>query len=403
MSPKNKELLSEIVDLSQDYGRQNAWCIAGGGNSSLKNAQWIWVKPSGVPMATIRADQFVKMSRAQLEIIWQQDYPRERGAREGRAKDDLMAARAAGEEAKRPSVETLMHALLPQQIVFHSHPTLVNGLTCARDGERIARELFGDGLLWIPVVDPGYLLAVDIRERLERYRAARSGEFPDMILLQNHGLLVYGEDASSIRATHAAIVEILEGDLRRQSADQQALAAALRTSLPKELPKELAEELEVPARHAATLLQDLGYHHSRVEAAVEPLLSGFLADREAFRPLEGALSPDHIVYMGHQPLWIETAADLEDSIGAYCRQEGVAPRVIALRGLGIITAGVSPGMAESAQLLFHDAMQITGYASGYGGVQFLPPDQIDFIRNWEVEKYRAQVGAARETDAGGKG
>ena len=70
-----------------------------------------------------------------------------------------MAARLRDEGDQRPSVECVFHALIPRRFVVHTHPTTVNALTCATDGEAIARDLFGDEILWVPYTDPGLPLA----------------------------------------------------------------------------------------------------------------------------------------------------------------------------------------------------------------------------------------------------
>ena len=77
--------------------------------------------------------------------------------------DAVGAGRPEGD--RRPSVECVFHALIPRRFVIHTHPTLVNALTCARDGESIAADLFGYDALWIPYVDPGLPLAREIARR----------------------------------------------------------------------------------------------------------------------------------------------------------------------------------------------------------------------------------------------
>ena len=66
-----------------------------------------------------------------------------------------MGARLRDEGDRRPSVECVFHALIPQRFVVHTHPTTVNALTCAISGEAIARDLFGDEALWVPTPTPG--------------------------------------------------------------------------------------------------------------------------------------------------------------------------------------------------------------------------------------------------------
>jgi len=43
--------------------------------------------------------------------------------------------------------------------------------------------------------------------------------------------------------------------------------------------------------------------------------------------------------------------------------------------------------------LFRDSVAISVYTESFGGPLFMDEPMIDFIRNWEVEKYRSKVSA----------
>ena len=159
--------LTELVEISRVYGRDPAFVLAGGGNTSYKDERLLYVKESGTTLAELTADGLVRMRLDRLDAIWNARYASDPAEREEQALSDLMNAREEG-ETKRPSVETLLHALLPQAYVVHTHPALVNGLTCGARGEETARELFGEDILWVPVTNPGYVLAATIRAAIER-------------------------------------------------------------------------------------------------------------------------------------------------------------------------------------------------------------------------------------------
>src|SRR5208337_4647465 len=119
--PRGKELkemdkLDDLVTLSRRFGSDPDWVLAGGGNTSFKDARSLYVKASGSSLGTIDGSGFCAIDRTRLDAIWSAEYPEEADAREVAALADLMAARMAG-EAKRPSVETLMHGLFPQAYV----------------------------------------------------------------------------------------------------------------------------------------------------------------------------------------------------------------------------------------------------------------------------------------------
>lgn len=73
---------------------------------------------------------------------------------------------------RRPSVEILFHALIPDTYVLHTHPLPINAITCNADGEAITAELFGDDVLWVGGTDPGLPLARLIKQRREEFRPA---------------------------------------------------------------------------------------------------------------------------------------------------------------------------------------------------------------------------------------
>ena len=106
---------------------------------------------------------------------------RERPGRTHPGDDPVMRvaveARLAPAGGRRPSVELLFHALLPERFVLHTHPILVNAVACNRDGAALARRLFGDGVLWVPYTDPGLPLANAIRAARAEHEA-RTGTPP---------------------------------------------------------------------------------------------------------------------------------------------------------------------------------------------------------------------------------
>lgn len=146
--------LAELVLMSNRYGSNSEYVLAGGGNTSFKNEDTLYVKGSGTALATIKAEQFVVMDRAKLTAMMSRSYPEKDDEREAAALADMMAARRPGEEAKRPSVETTLHNLFPFAYVLHVHPALVNGLTCSLGSDRLTAQLFPEAV-FVPICKPG--------------------------------------------------------------------------------------------------------------------------------------------------------------------------------------------------------------------------------------------------------
>jgi rhamnose utilization protein RhaD (predicted bifunctional aldolase and dehydrogenase) len=368
--------LSALIALSRLFGSDPDWVLAGGGNTSVKDGRRLYVKASGSSLATIDESGFCSMERDRLDAMWAAFYPEETEAREAAALADLMAARSPG-ESKRPSVETLMHGLFPQAYVVHTHPAAINGVTCSRGGKAAFDRLFADEAIWVPFVDPGYVLAKTVRAALEAFRA-KKGVAPAIMFMQNHGFLVAGESPAEVQSLSARVMARLRAEIKRQP-DLSARAVDGRA---------LAE--------ACAALQSLGGGQSHLFFRSDAETLARTASREAFIPLSSAFTPDHIVYAGHEFLLVEGGQSRISSAWAdFVGRNGVPPRILLLPGLGAFACASSAAAAETALLLFTDACKVAAYAESFGGASHMTQEKIAFIRNWEVEKYRSSVSAGK--------
>ena len=108
----------------------------------MKDDTTLYVKGSGTQLATIKAEEFVKMDRARLNKIMKTEYPADDVKRESAYLADVMAAVTDEDKTKRPSVEALLHNLFAYTYVLHVHPTLVNGLTCGKADAKLSANSF---------------------------------------------------------------------------------------------------------------------------------------------------------------------------------------------------------------------------------------------------------------------
>ena len=336
--------LKRLVALSRRYGSDQEWVLAGGGNTSFKDASTLYVKASGTALGSIAEGGFCAIDRARLGAMWQASYPADAEAREAAALADLMAAREAG-ETKRPSVETLMHGLFPQAYVVHTHPAAINGITCGREGRAAFESLFGDEGIWVPFVDPGYILAKTVKAAMEEFRA-RKGRVPALMLMQNHGFLVAGESLEEIDALSSRAMALVLARVKRlpdqaaRSADTREAAAAAEA-----LSQLAGAEAAIRFRCDAETL-------SRAESAA------------AFAPLSSSFSPDHIVYAGHEFLRVAGVSGIEAAWADFEKRNGAPPRIVVVKGLGSFACAKSASAAETAMLLFTDACKVAAYAGG---------------------------------------
>jgi rhamnose utilization protein RhaD (predicted bifunctional aldolase and dehydrogenase) len=354
--------LAEITELSHFYGANPDYVIAGGGNTSYKDNDTIWIKGSGTSLGDIKPEGFVAMDRAKLAAIWKTNYPAGAAEREAAVLADMMAAKKPGEEKKRPSVETLLHDMLPYKYVVHTHPSLVNGVTCSQKGEAALRELFGAEPVWVPISDPGFVLAVAVKQKLSGKQAPR-------IFLQNHGVFVGADSPEEIKKIYADIMGKIEAKIKRRPDFGGA-------SNEYENSKEIEKALAAAAGFAAFLRNNE--------------IKGLVKDRDAFKPLSSAYTPDHIVYSGSDPLFLEKGEDPAAAYKAHAQKYGKPPKIAAAGGLGIYGLGNSQKNAALALELFCDAVKVACYAESFGGPLFMTAEKIAFINNWEAESYRAK-------------
>jgi rhamnose utilization protein RhaD (predicted bifunctional aldolase and dehydrogenase) len=369
--------LEELAEISRFYGSDPEYVIAGGGNTSFKDECWLYIKASGTSLADLGSGDFVKMDREKLRRIWEKAYPEEAESREAAVLADMMAARAPGEE-KRPSVETLLHAILPFAYVVHLHPALVNGLTCSREGEKAAGELFGGRSIWIPSVNPGYVLSKIVKDAMDEYKAGM-GETPEIIFLQNHGVFAAADSAEGITALYKRIMETIAGAVKRKP-DTSGMVNVFGGS------KALGEAL----RSWAGKSREGRWYAWFVR---NPEIAGFIKDESSFYPLSSAFTPDHIVYAGSEPLYIKEGAVPEEVWNKRLKETGLIPKTVVFQGLGVFGLGNSEKAAKTATELFIDALKVAVYSESFGGPLFMGKDQIRFINNWEVERYRSKVSA----------
>ena len=199
--------VQDLINISQYYGKDSRFVIAGGGNTSYKTADRLWVKASGSALATITEDGFAVLDRQKLQVLSERQYSENTAEREEQVKNDLAAACIS--QGKRPSVETSMHNVINYAFVVHLHPTAVNGLMCAQNAESDLKKLFGEKALYIPYTDPGYVLFKKVEDSIKAHRAA-FGEEPSVIWLQNHGIFVAADSIEEIKTQYDAILAKLE-------------------------------------------------------------------------------------------------------------------------------------------------------------------------------------------------
>lgn len=369
----------DLTEVSQFYGKQKDYVLAGGGNTSYKNDQHIWIKASGFSLATISKGGFAKLDRSLLAEIKTKKYSDDVLMREDEIVKDLLKSRVEPEKGQRPSVETSLHNLIGFSLVVHTHSTKVNGLMCSNQAKEKTFQLFGDQVIYIEYMDPGYILYKEVEKAIINYRLQK-GKEPAIIFLQNHGVFVGG---NSIEDIHAIYNEI------------DAKLNAVYGAEPKNsvLPIHPIVDKIVPAIRMMVSSEGL----KTVRLANSTIFNKYL-QKENYATISVPFTPDGIVYANSSFLHVDFIKDADSflqtvkhAIEGYQEKNGKLPKVIFASGLGVL---VIADHAEGAEILVDvvtDHCRIAQFAESFGGQHPMDQKWIDFIESWEVEQYRSKI------------
>ncbi|HEX9569386.1 MAG TPA: bifunctional aldolase/short-chain dehydrogenase [Rhodospirillales bacterium] len=396
------------VYTSRLLGGAPALVLHGGGNTSVKTTmpdvmgratEVLCVKGSGWDMAAIEPAGLPAVRLAPL---------REMARLNKLSDEDMVNAQRANlldSNAPNPSVETLLHAFLPQKFIDHTHANAVLALTDQPDGEAICRDVFGDRMGHVPYIMPGFLLS---KKALQVYAADPKVEG---LILHKHGIFTFGGEAEEAYARMIAMVTRAE---KRLAKGRKSVFAAAR------LPRRLASVAEV-APILRGLCRDGGkglifeFRGGRQAAA-------FASGREVKRyACQGTATPDHVIRTKQKPLIVPApeagnldsftagaARALKDYVRDYHayfarnnrrqkpkrRQLDPLPRVILVPGLGLFGLGASSKAAKVAADVAEANVQVIAAAERIGRYRVIGEADIFDIEYWSLEQ--AKLGKAAE-------
>lgn len=361
-------IVTNLVQVSQLYGRNPEYVIAGGGNTSCKDDEHLWIKASGTSLATISEDGFAKMNRNCLKKISEKTYSSDALKREAEIKEDLYDC-IAGDKSKRPSVETSLHNLLEKTYVVHTHPTLINALMCSKDSREETRSLFGDNALFIEYTDPGYILFKLVEKNIKEYQQS-FGKEPEIIFLENHGVFVASDTIDGINKIYESINDTLNSKIKSPLPPFESEEAAL---------EEYLKKLTNPTNLTA-------------KAYKSALIDFFVKDENAFSKVSTAFTPDNIVYCKAHYLYSDSDPSMIYSeFKNFEKKFGYPPRVIAIKNKGIICIEENEKSVNTVFEVYLDMLKIAFLSESFSGPKSMTDKQIEFIDNWEVENYRRTI------------
>jgi rhamnose utilization protein RhaD (predicted bifunctional aldolase and dehydrogenase)/NAD(P)-dependent dehydrogenase (short-subunit alcohol dehydrogenase family) len=386
---------------SQLLGADDTLVLHGGGNTSLKQRERsvvgeeeeiLYVKGSGWDLATIQEPGFapVRMAHllklARLEVLSDPQMVNE------------LATQVTRAGAPGPSVEAILHAILPHRYVDHTHADAVLAVTNTKDGAARVREIFGDEVVIIPYVMPGFDLARLCAQRLEADAHPRT---IGMVLL-NHGIFSFGSSARESYERMIALVGRAEAYLERNRAWSLAPAAAE--------PKTGALRNEI-AELRAELARCAGFPVLLATAQAPKFLA--FARREDVTTLsqQGPATPDHVLRTKRLPMVGRDVAGYARAYAEYFARNAplakepktvldAAPRVVLDPELGLCTVGRSAKDARIVQDLYAHTIDVILRATALGGYQALPEKDIFDVEYWDLEQAKLKRAGSAPAFAG---
>lgn len=393
------DLLGQRVYTSRLLGRNPALVLHGGGNTSVKatekdyfgdSVELCHVKGSGWDLATIeragfspvRMEALIKMSK--LATMSDEDM--------------VLQQRAAMTNPNAPaaSIEAILHAILPFKFVDHSHANAISALTCAKDGEARTKELFGKRVLVLPYVMPGFVLAKQVHEVLQKTDLRKEGI--EGIVLLKHGLFTFADDAKASYEKHIELVTIAEEYLAKKGANPAQAEAS--------------EDLMALAKLRKAVSKARGFAQiARLNASSNAVGYANIANVADFGT-RGPLTPDHSIRTKRAPAFIGGDIDASvqkfaDDYAAYFTKHASsqtmldpAPRFAIWPQQGIVSFGDTLKDAKIVADIAESTAATVQLGESTGGWTPLDEKDIFEIEYWDLEQAKLRKGPARKVHQG---
>jgi rhamnulose-1-phosphate aldolase/alcohol dehydrogenase len=394
--------------------------LHGGGNTSVKTTartilgeevEVIHVKGSGWDLGTIEPAGHPAVRMEPLRAL------RKLSSMSDEEMVNALRLALLDASAPTPSVETLLHAWLPAKYIDHTHADALLALADQPNGEAICRELWGDGLVWIPYVMPGFGLAVRCAELYER--AAKKHDVR-VIVLERHGLFTFGETAK----------ESYERMIDAVSQAQRLIQDRQKTVNVSSVDPNPALEARVLPRIRGALAEAAGEAPER-----GPILSlrdgewplAFLERADASSLVErGCATPDHVIRTKPKALLLASAqgddaslrARILEAVLAYgqrydayfarmCAEKKVQktkldpwPRVVLVPGVGICAAGKTKKDADIAAEIYEHTIEVMVDATHVGAYSPVGEGDLFDVEYWSLEQ--AKIKKTEDKPLAGK-
>lgn len=337
--------LRDLAEMSERIGSDASLVQGPGGNTSIKDDRELWVKASGLWLAEA-------MTRPAFVPI------RIEPVREAMTNGSYDVPAAAIMEERnsanlRPSIETALHALMPHKVVIHAHA--VNAMTTSilANGEEIAaQKLSGLSWDWIAYHRPGAPLARAVARSIQSKR-------PDILILQNHGLVVGADTTEAAEALLHAVEERLAWPERPFPAGSSPAIAT----------------------HAD---ERFDVHSSVSELAMDASAYALLS--------QVVLVPDQVVFLGGAVPTIDADESVAEAARRVEATTGVEPKLFMLAGVGAL---VARERSDATDALIDGLAAIARRVPMGARTTGLSQADVAELLGWDAEHHRRMLDAQR--------
>ena len=390
------------VYTSQLLGRDHTLVLHGGGNTSVKirertatgeEEDILYVKGSGWDLETIEEAGFAPVRLAHLLKL-----SRLESLSDPQMMNEL-TTQVIRAGAPAPSVESILHALLPHKYVDHTHADAVLAVTNTAEGESHVREIYGSDVVVIPYVMPGFDLA---RLCAKKFAAEAHAGTIGMILM-NHGVFSFGGNARESYERMIDLVSRAEAFLAKRNAWTlpDAPEATRADATPRSELATLRSEISACAGFPLVMAQHAGpkYRAFARDAAVSTLSQ------------QGPATPDHVIRTKRIPMLGRDVKAYAQAYREYFERNAPrakeaktmldpAPRAVLDRELGMLALGRSARDARIVFDLYSHTIDVIARATALGGYQALAESDIFDVEYWDLEQAKLRKSGKAPPFAG---
>lgn len=395
---RHQNLLAARIYSSRLLGANSNLVLHGGGNTSVKGAsknifgedvETLFVKGSGSDLATIEAKDFVAvrldamLRLSRLEMLSDIDMARE------------LKLASLDPNAPAPSVEAILHALIPHRFVDHTHADAIVTITNTPDGEARIRELYGDEVIVLPYVMPGFDLA---KLCAEVFPAQATPRTIGMVLM-NHGIFSFGDTAKQSYDRMIALVGRAEDYLEKNA------------KLPHNLQNDTAAEWMALPELRKKISAAAGFPMLLRSDASDAALAFARHPDVAEISQQGPATPDHIIRTKRLPLLGRDVGAYAQAYKNYFEKNSAAaktpltmldpaPRVIIDAEFGLVSAGRSARDTQIIEDIYSHTQDIILRAEALGGYRALGEAELFGMEYWDLEQAKLKKAGAPKAFAG---